>query len=63
MTRRSFALALLAAVALAACRAPAHRPKKDDPGGAFGLGPVLTISSGGYHSAESSAISIRAAAP
>lgn len=33
MTRRSFALALLAAVALAACRAPAHRPKKDDSGG------------------------------
>jgi hypothetical protein len=31
MTRRSFATALLALAALAACRSPAHHPKKDEP--------------------------------
>ena len=32
MTRRSMALALLALAALAACRSPSNRPKKDEPG-------------------------------
>jgi hypothetical protein len=30
MDRRSFTLALLAALALAACRSDLHRPKKDN---------------------------------
>jgi hypothetical protein len=31
MSRRHFALALLAIAALGACRGPARRPRKDEP--------------------------------